>query len=277
MFTLLIPAPKISGISKKKFKIAGWKGKKINLEFYRPKGFEKKVLPLLIYFHGGGFCIGAAPLHKKMMARYAIETPCSVLFVDYHLSLDYPYPAGLEDCYESVVWAKKSAALLSIDETHIAVGGDSSGGALCAAVNLLLRDRGGLRLCAQMLIYPVTDHRMKTHSMRKYTDTPVWNSRQSEKMWEYYLRDCGDSIPLYASPNTAESLVGMPDTYIETAEFDCLHDEGIEFATRLIQEGINVELLNTKGTVHVYDIIASSSITEQSVKKRISFLKRNFL
>lgn len=128
---------------------------------------------------------------------------------------------------------------------------------------------------AQMLLYPVTDRRMKTESMRKYTDTPICKRGDMEKYFRMYLPTddlTPDMIP-YVSPIEAESLKGIPDTYIEVAEFDCLHDEGVELAHRLKDEGVSVELHETSGTMHGYDIAVNCSLMREYMASRLRFLK----
>lgn len=233
-------------------------------------------MPCLIYLHGGAFVLKAASYHKKLVCEYALKTPCKVIFVDYRLAPKYVFPVGVEDCYAAFEWVCKNAEVLGIDQNKIAVGGDSAGGALAAAVSLMARDRKTLGICFQMLIYPVIDARQITESMGKYTDTPMWNSKLNKKMWKLYLRNEVHSKKEYASPMEAASLENLPDSYIEVSEFDCLRDEGINFSEALQKSGVHVELYKTAGTVHGFDIAEKSEIVNQSVEKRIVALKKAF-
>jgi len=226
--------------------------------------------------HGGAFALKAAPYHKNLACEYALKTPCKVIFVDYRLAPKYAFPVGVEDCYAAFEWVCKNSEVLGIDKNRIAIGGDSSGGALAAAVSLMARDRKAPSICFQMLIYPVTDARQITESIKNYIDTPMWNSKLNHKMWKLYLKDGVHCDREYASPMEAISLENLPDSYIEVSEFDCLRDEGINFAEALQKSGINVELHKTIGTVHGFDIAEKSEIVRQSVAKRIMALKKNF-
>lgn len=248
---------------------------KIDALFYEPKNCGTTV-PAMIYYHGGGFIYKAAPYHYRLVKQYCVQTPCKVLMVDYRLTPKHSYPVPVNDCYSGLEWLVKNADELGIDKEKIMIAGDSAGGNLAAAVTLMARDNKLFRPCGQMLIYPVIDQRMKTLSMRKYTDTPVWNSRLSEKMWNLYLQGSDDKTIQYASPIEASNLSGLPETYIETAEFDCLHDEGIEYANALRTAGNRVILNETKNTIHGFEMASKSNIVNKSMKTRIRFLQNKF-
>ena len=128
----------------------------------------------------------------------------------------------------------------------------------------------------QLLIYPVTDRRMQTESCKKFTDTPMWNSKLSEMMWHNYLQEDNPSNIAYASPMEADSFEGLPDAYVETAEFDCLHDEGIAYAEALRKAGAAVEINETKGTMHGFDIVRNAPTTQKAVAKRIEYIRSRF-
>lgn len=258
-----------------KKKIPSYQNGVIELTIYEPKDIEKNA-PCLIYLHGGAFVLKAAPYHKSLVCEYALKTPCKVIFVDYRLAPKYAFPVGVEDCYAAFEWVCKNAEVLGIDKNRIAIGGDSAGGALAAAVNLMARDRKAHGICFQMLIYPVTDARQITESIKNYVDTPMWNSNLNEKMWNLYLKDGVHSHREYASPMEATSLENLPDSYVEVSEFDCLRDEGINFAEVLQNSGIHVELYKTIGTVHGFDIAKNSEVVHQSIARRIKALKNVF-
>jgi acetyl esterase/lipase len=213
---------------------------------------------------------------KTLICTYAAKTPCKVVYVDYRLAPKYAFPVGVEDCYAAFQWARQNAGELGIDPNKIAVGGDSAGGDLAAAVNLIALDRNTPTACFQMLIYPVTDARQSTVSIKKFTDTPLWNAKQTEKMWKLYLSNGLPDKKDYASPLEAASLENMPATYLEVAEFDCLHDEGVNFAKALQNSGVQVELNETRGTVHGFEIAENSELVHQIITKRVEALKKGF-
>lgn len=255
--------------------IKGYKQKEIELLIFEPKGLKDNV-PCLVYFHAGAFLIQAAPYHYALAKEYAKRAKCKVVFVDYRLTTKYSFPVPIEDCFSAYKWVVEEAATLHIDRKKIAVGGDSAGGNLAAAVTLMVRDRLNIRPCFQMLIYPVIDRRMQTESMKKYTDTPMWNSKLSKKMWAMYLPNSSIEQIAYASPIEAASLSNLPNAYIETAEFDSLHDEGINYAKALQKAGNRVDLYETKGTMHGFDIVWNSNIVRECVTRRIEALQAAF-
>lgn len=196
------------------------------------------------------------------------------MFIDYRLAPRNPFPAAAEDAYCAYAFARFFPEKLGIDPGRIAVGGDSAGGCLAAGCAMAARDRG-FPPCFQLLIYPVLDRRMQTDSMEKYRDTPMWNTVKNRMMWKMYLPE-SDPAGEYASPGEAKFFEGLPPAYIETAEFDCLHDEGAAYADKLRSAGICAELNETKGTVHGFDVITNSRLVKQCIERRIAALKNAF-
>ena len=233
-------------------------------------------MPCIVYYHGGGFVYGASSNHYYLCKEYALKSKCKIIFVDYRLAPKYQFPIPAEDCFMAYRWTIDNSEKLGIDKTRIAIGGDSAGGCLTAAVALMARDRGLMAPLFQMLIYPVTDRRMITESMKNFVDTPMWNGRLSVKMWEGYLGSGEHEHIEYASPVEAPSLENLPDTYMETAEFDCLRDEGIMYGEMLRDAGNTVTFYQTKGTMHAFDGKRSAPTTEKVIEKRLKFINSNF-
>ena len=256
------------------YEIAGYMDAKLKTYVIEPRGC-KEELPCIVYYHGGGFLLRASGAHYEIAKWYAKRANCKVVYVDYRLAPNYPFPIPVEDCYCAYLWAIENASELGIDKSRIVIGGDSAGGNLAASVTLMLSERKEQLPNGVMLIYPVVDRRMETESMKRYTDTPLWNAELSKMMWKAYLKDVSVDNVKYASPIEAERLNCFPRTYIEVAEFDCLHDEGIEFADRLKQEGIVVELYEEKGTCHGFETALKSTILENAMARRIHWLKEN--
>ncbi len=259
-------------ISVKKHKIKV-NGGEISVLVFEPKN-ESKTLPALLYLHGGGFIYKAAPYHYTLAKAYSRYARCKVIMPDYRLTPKHSYSIPFNDCVDSLKWTIENADKLNIDKSKIAIGGDSAGGCLAGATALFAKNNG-ISLCAQMLVYPVLDCEMKTDSVKKYTDTPVWNSKLNKKMWQLYLKG-NDKIDEYASPSLAKDLSNMPKTYIETAEFDCLSDEGKEYAKKLSKNGCDVETFDTIGTMHGFDMASKSKIVIESIGRRCDFLRKSF-
>jgi acetyl esterase/lipase len=255
-------------------KIPSFDGAQIPIEIAVPAGVGDNA-PCLLYFHGGAFFIGGAPPNKNKAFALGKAAQCKILYVDYRLSGKHPFPYGVEDCYAALKWIHYNADPLGIDRERIVVYGESAGGALSAAVAQMARDRGDVHVHAQMLIYPVLDCSGSTESARTFTDTPIWRTEANAQMWKVYLRNCQRPYSPYAAPMLADSLCDLPSAYIETAEFDPLRDEGIAYARRLQTDGVPVELVETRRTVHGYDMIANNEIVQQSFRRRCEFLKKN--
>jgi acetyl esterase len=265
----------LEGVTLSTRKIRGFRDEPVTILLFEPANIEKNA-PCLVYLHGGAFVLKAAPYMKSLMCNYALQIPCKVVYVDYRLAPKYPFPVGVEDCYAAYTWVRQNAEQLGIDQNRIALGGDSAGGDLAAAVNLMALDRNMPGACFQMLVYPVTDARQTTDSIKNYPDTPLWNSVQTEKMWKLYLKEGIPAKREFASPMEAVSLEKMPPTYVEVAEFDCLHDEGVNFALALQKSGVQVELNETKGTSHGFEIAENSAWVRQMISHRITVLQKAF-
>lgn len=232
--------------------------------------------PLLVYYHGGGFIYRAAPHHYRLMKQYAKLTPCKVLLVNYRTAPEHKFPTPVNDCVEAYRWAYRNYLLLGVDRRRMAVAGDSAGGALCAGTALMLRDTGFTSPVGMMLIYPVTDSRMITDSMTEYTDTPVWNSRLSKKMWRLYMPAADSEKQQYGAPMLAHDFSRLPASYTETAQFDSLHDEGVNFSNALRAAGNHAILHETTGTMHAFDMTSRSDITNDCLSRRTDFLREVF-
>jgi len=239
-----------------------------------PKGIPQKA-PCLIYLHGGGFVLEAAGYHYDNVMRYAKEVGCRVVFPLYRLAPKHPFPTFFEDCYAAFCWAYDHADELGVDIEHIGIGGDSAGSSLAVGVCLMAREREHpIKFRFQMLPYPFLDARNESGSCKRFTDTPMWNSTLSERIGPMTKVDKHDPNYVWYSPVEAESFEGLPPAYIETAEFDCLHDDGILYADLLQKAGIEVTLNETKGTMHGFDIATKARITLYALEQRIHFMKR---
>jgi len=230
--------------------------------------------PALLAIHGGGFVMGSASMELGFAASVVRRLGAVVVAPDYRLAPEHPFPAGLEDCYAALTWMAEAAPDLGIDPTRVAVGGQSAGGGLSAAVALLARDRGGPALCFQFLGIPELDHRLETTSMRQFTDTPLWHRGNAELSWAYYLGDQVGDVSPYASPAIATDLTGLPPAYVTTMEFDPLRDEGIAYALRLLEAGVRVELHSFPGTFHGSGMIQTAEVSRREASEVLRALAR---
>ena len=253
--------------------INGYEKGELEIFIYEPYGLEE-LAPCIVYYHGGGFIFGAGDYNYDIAKEYALSVGAKLIFVNYRLAPKHPHPIPVEDCYAGLRFAFENAEKYGIDKTKIGVAGESAGGCLSAAVCLMARDRGTDMPAFQLLIYPVTDITMNTESNRKYTDTPVWNSKLSKMMWPAYVPDMTRDDICYAAPMQARHFGDLPSAYVEVAEFDCLHDEAINYAKAMREAGVSVEINETKGTMHGFDNVMNASTTRKVLQQRVEFMKK---
>lgn len=223
----------------------------IPARLYRPLGSAASDrLPGLLYFHGGGWVVGDINTHDTLCRALANQARCAVVSVDYRLAPEHKFPAAFDDSLIATRYAAQSSASLGIDATRLAVGGDSAGGNLAAAVALALRDAGGPVLKLQLLIYPVTDMSMGSASHRELGKDYLLTTRLMEYFSDCYLRDKGDAADWRASVLRAQNVGGLPPAWVATAEFDPLRDEGKAYADRLREAGVPTTYVNYPGMLH---------------------------
>lgn len=258
------------------FRIPAWRGGEIELFLISPKDLPTPA-PCLVNFHGGGFVFEGYSSHYRMAMAYAREGGCRVAYVRYRLAPKYPFPYPQEDCYAALCWVHEHAQALGVDPERIAVGGDSAGGTLSVTACLMARDRGAaVRPVFQLLVYPWLDARGDSASCRKYTDTPMWNSSLSGKVTPL-INPEPDATPLaYRSPAEADSHADLPPAYIEVAEFDCLHDDGMLYAAQLAANGTQVEFHEVKGAMHGFDTVFDAPTSQAMLAKRTAYIRRMF-
>ncbi len=247
----------------------------VRVRRYRPAG-QDGPLPALVYLHGGGFVVGSLDLYDADARRIAAEVGAVVFSVDYRLAPEHPFPAGLEDCYATLVWVAENAGELGVDPDRIGVGGESAGGGLSAGVALLARDRGGPRLCLQFLGIPELDDRLETESMRTI-EAPITTIANGEISWDSYLGTGvrgTDQVSPYAAPARATDLAGLPPALVTAYEFDALRDEGIAYAQRLMSAGVSTELHVYPGAFHACTWIADAGICRKILDDLVDALRR---
>lgn len=213
--------------------------------------------PLLVYLHGGGWVLCDLDTHDDLCRFLAREAGVVVLSVDYRRAPENPFPAALEDALSAFQFAIENAAGMGADPGAVAVGGDSAGGNLAAALSQLARAGGGPMPAFQLLLYPVTDLSAKRRSYSLFRDGFFLTERQMDWYRDHYLPDSGAALDPRASPLLADDLSGLPPAYIATAGFDPLRDEGEEYARRLREVGVAVGLRRHSGLVHGFANMAT--------------------
>jgi acetyl esterase len=231
---------------------------------YRPTTGDRQ--PTLVYFFGGGWTLGSLDTSDAICRSLANAAGCQVVAVGYRLAPEARFPAAVEDCYAGTVWVAEQAETIGADPARIAVAGDSAGGNLAAAVCLLARERGGVDLVGQVLVYPNTDFGADTESLRA-SDDPTWFNRHSVAWyWGHYLADPADGANPLASPLRAADLGKLPPALVITAEYDPLRDEGEAYARRLAEAGVPVRLSRYDGMAHGF--FAMAGVVDDAVRAR---------
>jgi acetyl esterase len=250
-------------------------GKTIRAEWFVPTT-ARIDSPALLYFPGGGFLMVATHLHKLAIASFVKRLNIIVLVVHYRLAPKHAFPTAFFDALDSYQYLLDQAKERGIDPTQVAVGGDSAGGNLASAVTHWRRDHGQPKPIGQMLLYPSLDRLDQEGSRTKYIDTPMFSARNFEVVRSIYFRDGVGEYGAYAAPLTSSHFRDLPPTYIETAEFDPLTDDGRHYAEVLQAAGIPVTYHPTKGTPHGYDGMPKAKTTMWCWERRLEWLKALF-
>ncbi|MEU5908690.1 alpha/beta hydrolase [Micromonospora sp. NPDC047527] len=216
------------------------------IRVYRPAG--RGPLPTLLYFFGGGWTLGSVDTADGICRRLANAVPCQVVTVGYRLAPEHPFPAAVHDCHAATAWIADNADRLGADPDRLAVGGDSAGGNLAAAVTLLCR-ADGPALAAQLLVYPNTDQSGEPEGPVG-DDPALFNSRSVAWYRAHYLTDPAHARDPLASPLLADDLSGLPPALVVTAELDPLCAEGQRYAERLRAAGVPTRLDHYPGMIH---------------------------
>lgn len=233
-------------------------GVKIKVFIMTPVG-ASGPLPGHLGIHGGGMIVGSCESEQLQYMEFALKVGCVVISPDYRLSPEYPYPAGMDDCYAAALWMEKNAERLGIDPERLSVGGTSAGGNLAMAMSLRARDEKGPKFIAQFIGSPMLDYRNNTPSaIEMDEETFPWSYKQNEYGWEMYLNGL-DPVPAYASPAMAEELAGLPPTVIYSNELDPFRDETMLFSMRLMQAGVPTDFHIFPGCFHGADLVGKGT------------------
>lgn len=228
----------------------------ISVRIYWPPVEQHENLPVVVFYHGGGWSIGDLDTHDPVARSHAVGAEAIVVSVDYRLAPEHPWPAGIDDAWAALRWVGEHAAELGGDPSRIAVAGDSAGGNISAVMTQLARDQGGPPLVFQLLWYPSTTGDTQLPSMIENADGPILDRDVVAAFLHWYLGDMDLSDPAKLPPtlapaNTAD-LSELPPAFIGTAEYDPLRDDGARYAELLRAAGVSVELRNEPTLVHGY-------------------------
>ncbi|MBT2392917.1 alpha/beta hydrolase [Streptomyces sp. ISL-1] len=249
----------------------------VRVRIVKPKGVTG-TLPVVLYMHGGGWVLGNAATHDRLVREFAVGARAAVAFVEYTRSPEAHYPVAIEQGYATAQWITREGASKNLDARRMAVAGDSVGGNMTAALALMAKERGDVTFVQQSMYYPVTDAAMDTKSYDQF-DTGYYLSRKAmEWFWDAYITDAKQRAEITASPNhaTTEQLTDLPPTLLIVDEADVLRDEGEAYAAKLRAAGVPVTTVRYDGTVHDFMMINSlsqSKATRAAVDQAVSLLR----
>lgn len=224
----------------------------ISARLYFPREISwAEPLPLLLWYHGGGFTVGSVTSYDPLCRMLAQQVECLVLSVEYRLAPEYKFPTAVDDAFAALTWARMHAHQFGIDPGRIAVGGDSAGGTLSAVMALMARD-ADIPLALQLLVYPGTDAHQNTDSHHRFAENYLLERRTILWFFEQYLRSSADRTDWRFAPLLAQSHKSLAPAWIAVAEYDPLHDEGVAYAHKLGQAGVPVQLKHYAGMVHAF-------------------------
>jgi acetyl esterase len=242
----------------------------------RPAAAKGRI-PAIMYFHCGGWVLGDATTHDRLVRELAEGAEATVVFVDYDRAPEYRYPVAIEQAYAASKYVSERADELLIDRTRLAVAGESSGGNMATVVSLLARERGGPHIAGQLLLYPATSANFETASYRQFAQGPWLTRSAMEWFWDQYLPDHTNRGNPHVSPLLAslDQLAGLPRTAIITAENDVLRDEGEAYGRKLMQAGVEVVATRYNGTIHDFmtlNAMADAAPTRAAMSQAVRFL-----
>jgi len=239
-------------------------GVEVRVRIVKPVG-TTALLPVVLYLHGGGWVLGSAATHDRLVRELSVGVHAAVVFVDYDRAPEAPYPVALEQAYAAARWIHRHGAGADLDATRLAVVGDSAGGNLAGALALLAQRRGDVAFVHQSLYYPVTDASQNTASYGDFAYGPHLTAKAMAWFWDAYLPDRARRNEIFASPIKAsvDQLAGLPETFIVVDEYDVLRDEGEAYARKLTAAGVRCTCVRYNATMH--DFMMLNALRETAV------------
>lgn len=261
--------PTLASIEDKKITVRD--GAKINIRIYTP--VNDKLLPIIVYYHGGGWVFGDLESADAGCVLLAEKAQSIVVSIDYRLAPEFPFPTAVHDAYDALLWVHEHAAELNGDASRLIVAGDSAGGNLATVMTLMAKQENGPAITAQALIYPVTNINFTVDSYEKYGSHFGLDTQAMKWFSEHYLKSKNFSNPL-VSPLQAEEFKDLPKTILLAAEADVLFDEGVSYAEKLADAGVEVQHIVMPGLIHSYfsKMEYFEEATIETVKKIAAFI-----
>ena len=226
-------------------------GVEVRVRIVKPVG-ATELLPVVLYLHGGGWVLGSAATHERLVRELSVGVHAAVLFVDYARAPEATYPVAIEQAFAAARWIRRHGAGLNLDANRVAVVGDSAGGNLAAGLAILAKQRGEVSFIHQSLYYPVTDAAQNTTSYRSFADGPYLTAKAMAWFWNSYLPETDRRSEILASPlrASADELAELPEAFVVVGEYDVLRDEGEAYAHKLTAAGVRCTSVRYNSTIH---------------------------
>ncbi|MFD4976013.1 alpha/beta hydrolase [Streptomyces sp. NPDC058424] len=249
----------------------------VRVRIVKPQGVTG-TLPVVVYMHGGGWVLGNAGTHDRLVRELAVGARTAVAFVEYTPSPEARYPVAIEQGYATAQWITREGESLGLDARRMAVAGESVGGNMTAALALMAKERGDVRFVHQSMYYPVTDAAMDTDSYDQFATGYYLSRKLMEWFWDAYTTDPEQRAEITASPNraTPEQLTDLPPALLVVDEADVLRDEGEAYAAKLRAAGVPVTTVRYDGTVHDFMLLNSlsqSKAARAAIDQAVTFLR----
>jgi acetyl esterase/lipase len=269
------PAPDAADVMRRK--VPGPEGApEVEVAIYKPRPCDAS-LPCIFHIHGGGYVTGSTAALEPIHRSLSVKANCCIVSVDYRLAPETRFPGAIEDCYAALSWLFKQAGELGVDSARIGVMGESAGGGLAAALALLARDRREHSLAFQHLIYPMLDDRTcVAKNPHLFAGEFLWTAHNNAFGWSALLGAAPGSanVSPYAAAARADDLSGLPPTFISTGALDLFLEEDMEYARRLMRQGVPVELHVYPGAYHAFDFLTNARIAAAARRDSLAALRR---
>ena len=243
----------------------------------RPQG-ATGTLPVIVYMHGGGWILGNAGTHDRLVRELAVGARAALAFVEYPNSPEARYPTAIEQGYATAQWITRDGGSKGLDASRMAVAGESVGGNMTAALALMAKERGDVTFVQQSMYYPVTDAAMNTASYEQFATGYYLTRKAMQWFWNAYTTDPAQHAEITASPNQAstQQATALPPTYLCVDEADVLRDEGEAYAAKLRSAGVPVTAVRYNGTIHDFmllDALSETRATRAAIDQATAFLR----
>lgn len=231
-------------------------GRQIRINIVKPANADG-VLPVFMFFHGGGWVLGDLPTHERLVRDLVVGSGAAAVFVNYTPSPEAHYPVAINQAYAATKWVAEHGSEIGVDGTRLAVAGNSVGGNMAAVVALMAKEKNGPEIKLQVLLWPVTDASFETDSYNQFATGRFLSKNMMTWFWDNYTKDASERNQIYASPlrATADQLKGLPPALVQTAENDVLRDEGEAYARKLDEAGVPVTSTRYNGMIHDWGLL----------------------